>query len=135
MEWLLAIVVALIGAGALRYAERAWDKLRARRAASSPAGVESARLAVADQSLAVVAHARDELAEDNRRLRAIVNEERDHHASELDRQRRLHAEDRAEWLADKAAMRAEIDALEAKLRAVLSEVEAFKRRHHREDVP
>lgn len=41
-----------------------------------------------------------------------------------------HNKERQEWIADKAAMRAEFDAMEAKLRAALDELLALKQRHN-----
>ncbi|MFC0623819.1 hypothetical protein [Kribbella deserti] len=117
MEW-TPVIVALLGAGVLRYLESVARWYLRRRAAATPAGQRAALLSEADLTVAVVAHARDELAEDNRRLREQIVEER-----------ARHAEDRAVWAGEKAGMRAEIDTLEAKLRAVLHEVEEFKRRH------
>lgn len=119
------VLVALIGAGVLRYLEAVVRWFLRRRTAASPAGQRAAVLVEADQTVTVVAHARDELAEDNRRVRAELAEERAAHAET----RRQHAEDLATNRAREAAMRAEIDALELKLRTVLNEVEAFKRRH------
>lgn len=112
------VLVALIGAGVLRYVEYVARWYARRRAAATPVGQRLAALTEADQSVTVVAHARDELAEDNRRLRVMLSEER---------QRRV--EDNAASIARETVMRAEINALELKIRAVLTEVEEMKRRH------
>jgi hypothetical protein len=112
------VLVALIGAGVLRYLEAVVRWFVRRRAAATPAGQRAAALTEADQTVTVVAHARDELAEDNRRLREQIVEER-----------ARHAEDRAQWTAEKAAMRGEIDALETKAREMLAELIELKRRH------
>jgi molecular chaperone GrpE (heat shock protein) len=117
MEW-VPVIVALIGAGALRYVEHIVRGLLQRRQAATPEGREAATVAAVSTSLAVVASARDELAEDNRRLRVMLSEERTR-----------RAEDNAQHAAKEAGMRAEIDALEAKVRAVLAEFEDFRRRH------
>lgn len=113
-----AVVIALITAGGIPYLIAAVRWLQRRRAAATPAGQRLALLTEADQTVAVVAHARDELAEDNRRLRVMLAEER-----------KAHADDNAAHYAREASMRSEIDALELKLRTVLTEVEEFKRRH------
>jgi hypothetical protein len=112
------VLVALIGAGVLRYLEAAVRWLIRRRAATTPAGQSSALLTIADQSVTVVAHSRDELAEDNRRLREQIVEERTR-----------HAEDRAQWAGEKSAMRGEIDSLETRAREMLAELIELKRRH------
>jgi len=113
-----SILVALIGAGLLSYTRDAYRAFRSRSAASTPEAREALHVATADQSLIVVARARDELAEDNALLRAALSEERSSAARE-----------RAEWAVERRAMRDEIDALEAKLRGLLDEVSALKRRH------
>ncbi|WBQ03797.1 hypothetical protein [Kribbella sp. CA-293567] len=105
------VAVAMLSGGVLVYIRDAVKARRARRLAESPEARESA-------NVRVVAEARDELAEDNRRLRVIITEDRVR-----------HAEDRAEWAREKAEMRGEISTLEAKVRAVLHEVEAFHRRY------
>lgn len=112
------VVVAMLSGGVLVYVRDVIKTRRDAKFAASPAGREAAHVAAVDQTIAVVAHARDELAADNLRLRLIITEDR-----------ARHAEDRAEWVREKAAMRAEADVLEAKLRSVLSEVEAYKHRH------
>lgn len=112
------ILTALITGGLLSFARDAWRAWKTRQHAHSPEGMESARVASANDSLLVVVKARDELEEDNRRLRETITEER-----------ARAAEDRAQAALEKSAMRAEIDSLEAKLRAMLTEVEALKNRH------
>lgn len=112
------VLVALIGAGVLRYLEAVVRWFIRRRTAATPAGQRAAVLVEADQTVTVVAHARDELAEDNRRLREQIVEERTR-----------HSEDRAQWAAEKATMRGEIDALETRARELLTELIELKRRH------
>ena len=51
----------------------------------------------------------------------------------VDRESR-HAVERAEWYSERSALRGEIDALEARLRAVLDELSALKDRHNLGDV-
>lgn len=87
----------------------AW--LRERWRARQPAAIEQA-------NLAVVARARDELAEDNARLRAELAEERAHHALA-----------RREWRDEKTAMGIEIDVLEEKVRSMLAEIYQLRSRH------
>lgn len=117
MNW-TEILVALIAAGLLKYSvdlARWWANRRKER---SPEGQQVASLATVDQSLAVVARARDELEADNARLRAWL--------AEVDAR---HTAERAVWAEEKAAMRAEIHDLERRLREMLAEVESLKIRH------
>lgn len=116
-ESLTPIIVALIGAGLLGFVRDGIRGFRARKAAGSPTARETLAVGVADASLLVVAKARDELEEDNARLRVSIVEERNR-----------HAEDRAQWAREKAALRGEIDSLEAKLRGLLDEVTALRSR-------
>lgn len=113
-----SVIVALISAGLLTYFKDATHAWRTRRAAGTTEAREAMHVATADKSLLVVARARDELAEDNDRLRVIIAEDR-----------RRHAEDRMRWDEEKKTMREEIESLEAKLRAILREVEELKSRH------
>lgn len=71
-----------------------------------------------DGNILTVVKARDELAEDNTRLRDEIRETNTR-----------HAHDRAEWARERTALRAEIEHLEAKLRALLDEVTDLKTRH------
>lgn len=112
-EAITTIIVALIGAGVLNWARDAW---RAHRAAKSLPRAGAA-IAEVDASLVVVAKARDELEEDNRRLRLTLSEER-----------QAHEKDRSRWDREKTQLRSEIDALETKLRGLLAEVEALRSR-------
>ena len=113
-----SIITALIAAGLLSYIKDAIRAYRARRIAATPEARDALHVATADQSLLVVAKARDELEEDNRRLRVTLGEERARHDVE-----------RNEWYSEKRQMRAEIDELEAKLRGLLREVEQLRTRH------
>lgn len=113
-----SVLTALIAAGLLAYIKDAVHAYRERRAAATPEAREALHVATADQSLLVVARARDELEEDNRRLRVTLSEERSRHDAE-----------RASWASEKREMRREIDALEAKLRGLLREVEQLRTRH------
>lgn len=112
-----AIVVAALGAGLLSYLRDAFKVWRNRSKAATPAGRDAIYVETADKSLLVVAKARDELGEDNARLRLSIVEERSR-----------HAEDRAQWATEKRELRAEIDSLESKLRALLNEVSALRTR-------
>lgn len=109
------VVVALIGAGLLSYGRDSLRAWKARRDQRLPSARDAISVREADASLLVVAKARDELEEDNRRLRVTISEER-----------HRHAEDRATWAQEKSVLRGEIDALEAKLRALLAEVTALR---------
>ncbi|MDT8915772.1 hypothetical protein [Amycolatopsis sp. PS_44_ISF1] len=117
MNW-TEVLVALIAAGLLKYAVDLAKWWSARRKRKSPEGVQSANLATLDQSLAVVARARDELEADNARLRSQLAESDARHAAE-----------RATWAEEKASMKAEIHDLERRLREMLAEIENLKIRH------
>lgn len=124
-----AIIIALVAAGALDWA-RALVKARGDRkqlalATSSPEGRASASLDFADQSILVVAKARDELEADNDRLRSALTDERTARATDADR----HSKEREEWRREREAMRAEIDALETRLRTIRERLD----RHHPND--
>lgn len=127
-EW-TSVLVALIAAGLLKYAIDGIRWLSARRRARSPEARESLSMTTVDQSLTIVAKARDELEADNALLRAMLAEERAASASRESDLIRRHASDRSEWATEKASMRAEIDNLQDRLRAMLDELEDLKRRH------
>lgn len=123
----LALISALLGAGVLGYARELIKWLVARRKnRKTPAQVEATEAAEkvhqaviqADESLIVVARARDILYQDNAALRA-----------ERVEQDRRHALDRAEWARERAELRAELDAVDARLRAALDEVAVLRTRH------
>ncbi len=122
IEW-TPILVALIGAGLLKYAADLFKWLRTRKQANTPAALRQADIATVDLSLAVVARARDELEADNVRLRSQLAETDARHAAEMARRD----------LREKA-MREEITVLENKLRALLAEVEKLKDRHLYDDL-
>lgn len=117
MNW-TEILVALIAGGLLTVARDAYKAFRFRRVQQLPEARQALTISTVDQSLAVVAKARDELEADNERLRRQQAE--DHARYEADR---------ARWELRESAMRAEIDALEQKLRDLLREVENMKDRH------
>lgn len=119
MNW-NEVLIALIAAGLLKYAVDLIRWVNARRLAKTPDGRQAMTIATVDQSLTVVARARDELQEDNARLRETLTSERARYDQE-----------RIRWEAREKSMRAEIDALEQKLRDLLSEVENLKIRHNR----
>jgi hypothetical protein len=75
---------------------------------------------IVDANIATVARARDELEEDNARLRMILGEERKQRA-EVER---LHTEERARWLADQRRLRADVNRLEMRLRSEQAEAAA-----------
>lgn len=111
------VLVAAIGGGLLAYARDAIKTWRAARRRNTPSARDAATIQEVDASLVVVAKARDELEEDNRRLRLTMAEER-----------RAHAADRSRWEHEKLLLRNEIDALESKLRGLLAEVEELRTR-------
>ncbi|WP_432482605.1 hypothetical protein [Kineococcus esterisolvens] len=115
---LTPLLVALIGAGLLNFVRDGIKALRARRERDSTAGRQAAHVSAVDQSLLVVVKARDELAEDNERLRAMLAQER-----------QGRAEDNERAAARERAYREEIEALETRVRAILSELEALRTRH------
>ncbi len=115
-EW-SAILIALITAGLLKYAVDFVKWLHARRGAKTPEARKSQQIATVDQSLAVVAKARDELEADNARLRA--------QQAETDAR---HERDRAEWYTERTQLRGEIADLERRLREMLTEVENLRLR-------
>jgi chromosome segregation ATPase len=120
-EWTV-ILTTLISAGLLKAAidlvKWIYKRRQDRAVAASPEGQKAAQLATVDQSLAVVARARDELEADNERLRREITEKDARHASEL-----------AYRDAREAAYREEIVRLESKVREILAELEGLKRRH------
>ena len=116
-EW-IPVLLALISAGLLKYVVDILRWWAARRRAKTPEGQQAATMAAVTESLAAVARARDELEDDNTRLRAQLAE------SEA-----RHAVDRAAWSEERARMRAEIDDLEKRLREILDEVQTLKLRH------
>lgn len=121
-EW-TAILIALISAGLVKYLADAVRWWRSRRQAQTPAAQQAMTISTVDQSLSVVARARDELEADNTRLRRLM--------SEADAR---HEADRVRWELLDARRREEIEALESKLRALLGEVERLKDRHLYDDL-
>lgn len=113
-----AIIIALVAAGALDWA-RSLVQARSQRkrlalATASPDGRAHAQLEFADQSILVVAKARDELEADNDRLRATLTEVRQDRSNLVAE----HAKEREAWRLEREAMRAEIDELSTRLRTV-----------------
>lgn len=121
-EW-SAILIALIGAGLLKYAVDFVKWLKSRRDEKAPEAIKAQHVATVDASLAVVARARDELEADNARLRAQMAESDARHEA-----------DRARWELRDKARREEIEVLERKLRALLAEVEKLKDQHLYEEI-
>ncbi len=125
-EWTL-IITTLITAGLLKalidLVKWAYARRTTKRAAEAPEAKQAASIATVDQSLAVVARARDELEADNIRLREQLAESDARHEA-----------DRARWELRDKARREEIEVLEAKLRALLAEVEKLKDRHTFDDI-
>ena len=128
VEW-TPILVALIAAGLLKYSVDLGKWAYARYKGGTIEGREATHVSTVDQSLAVVARARDELESDVALLRAMLQEERASSASREADLIRRHAADRTEWSREKSSMRAEIDGLQERLRAMLDELEDLKRRH------
>lgn len=102
----VTIVSLLLGGGGLKYAYdafRDWQRRPPR---------ELRQVGIVDANIATVVRARDELEEDNARLRQTLDEERKQRAEDESR----HAVDRARWLFDQERYRADIARLEAQIR-------------------
>ncbi len=97
-----------------------WGQVKAwgvRRRARTEDTAERRHMTEIDGSLLTVVRARDELEDDNRRLREQLSEER-----------RWRAEDQQRHERERDAMRAEMDRLEERLRELLVEVQDLKQR-------
>ncbi len=116
-EWTM-IAVALIGAGLLNYVKEILTWWRNRRISNTPEAKEAASIATVDQSLTVVAKARDELEADNTRLRGQIADQDARFVAEIARRD-----------AREASLMEEITRLETKVREILAEVESLKFRH------
>lgn len=117
LDW-TTLLVALISAGLLKYLSDAVKWWVARRKNISPLALQTASIATVDQSLTVVAKARDELESDNARLRTQIRETDSRHVS-----------DRDTWAREKMELKGEIQALEQRLRDLLTEVQDLQARH------
>lgn len=127
LDW-TQVLVALISAGILTTLRDIVKWIGDRRKGSTPAGRQAVNIATVDQSLAVVAKARDELETDNALLRAMLSEERAASASRESDLISRHAAERITWQTEKADLKAEIADLERRLRELLTEVENIRRR-------
>lgn len=96
--WVAAFVALLSGGGA----KWAYDALKDWRSAP-PRELRS--VSVIDANIATIARARDELIEDNARLRTEITEMESRHATE-----------RARWLFDQERLRADVQRLEEQIR-------------------
>lgn len=127
-QWLPPVLGILLGATVLNLIERAVRAIIAKYRASRPEAIERRKIhnavAEADESLAVVARARDELEEDNARLRTQMIEERQRYDKDRDYWRLRDSEREQE----NAAMRAELTKMEGRLREALDEVLQLKAR-------
>lgn len=124
----LALVIAVIGAGIFTYIRDAVRWFIRRHKDSDPEVVEERKVREAvrqaDESLLVVVRSRVELVADNQRLR----EER----AELETR---HAAERAEWIRERAALRQDIEDMEARLRSALDDLSRLRVRHGLTDDP
>lgn len=111
--WVAAVLALLSGGGA----KFVYDNVRQWR--NGPPRAARMQLVV-DANIATVARARDELEEDNLRLRIQLSEER---AQRVEVER-LHSEERARWLFDQERLRADVARLEARLRTEQAEAAA-----------
>jgi hypothetical protein len=127
--WLPQLLAVVLSVGVINLVERGIRSAVARRKATRPEVVENRKVhdavAQADQSIAVIAKARDDLAEDNRMLREQSGIDRQRYIKDLDFLRLRVAELEAE----RAVMRKEIDSMETMLRHALQEIEEMKRRY------
>lgn len=117
-EAITTILSALIAAGLLNFVRDYFKSRTKARQDGSPAAQDRLHLTAADESLVIVAKARDELVEDNKRLREALADERTG-----------REDDRRRWEAREQSYRAEIEALEQKVRAILEELANLKTRH------
>ena len=111
--WITGFLALLSGGGAkfLYDAVRQWRNAPPRQLRSQ---------LVVDANIATVARARDELEEDNVRLRSIIVEER---AQRIEVER-LHAEERSRWLSDQQRLRGDVSRLEIQIRSERDEAAA-----------
>ena len=108
-------VATLLGGGGAKYAyDFVKDRMAARDARPSTRQQQAADV---DASILTVAKARDELAEDNTRLRETLREER-----------LSHAVDRTAWMTERDTLRGEVVQLEDRLRVLLGELTDVKSR-------
>ena len=105
--WYIGIFATILTAGGGKYA---WEAIKAAR--NGPPRVSRQQREV-DANIATVARARDELSEDNARLRATLAEERKQRTEDEAR----HAVERMRWLADQDRLRADVARLEAQIRS------------------
>lgn len=121
--WWVTIIVAVITYGGGLYLKELVQFLRKRVQQSGPERQEEQKIhrAVAEHesSMLAIAKARDELIEDNQRLR---EERREQDAR--------HAADRAEWARERGEMRRDIEEMETRLRTALVDLGALRARHN-----
>lgn len=101
-----AIIVALLGGGFFQFAYATWKDFRD-RPAKPPA--EVARF---DQNLSAVIRSRDELEEDNRRIRATLGDVR----TQANEDRMRYEQERNVWFEERERLRQEITELEKRIR-------------------
>lgn len=132
--WVTLLLAFLGGSGLKSVVDlgRSWAHARSRR---TPEEKEAARV---DASILSVARARDELEEDNKRLRELLTEERAQNAT----LRQHHLADRQSWFSQEAVYRREIAELELRIRSerdeaarrydeLLEQISAVRQRHAR----
>jgi phage shock protein A len=127
--WWVVLLAAALGAGVLQTLGAGIKLLFHWRRTSTPEKIEQQKIhdqvAQADQSIMVVSRSRDALELDNVRLRQEIAERVARHAEDI----RRHEVERVEWREERAELRREIDAMEARLQKALDEVQALKQRH------
>lgn len=127
--WLPQLLAILLSGAVIKLIADAIKALREKHKRTQPQAVERQRVhdavAAADESIIVVAKARDELAEDNARLREQIVADRQRY----DRDRDDWRFQQAAYEAEKKAMRAEVASVETQLRRALGEIEGLKARY------
>jgi SMC interacting uncharacterized protein involved in chromosome segregation len=113
----ITLLGVLLSAGLASFVTSQWRAWRARHRARQEDTADRRHMTEIDGSLLTVVRARDELEDDNRRLREQLAEER-----------RMRAEDQARHERERNSMRAEMDRLEDRLRELLLEVQDLKLR-------
>lgn len=103
--WVVTVLALLTGGGG----KFVYDTIRQWR--NAPPRAARSQLIV-DANIATVARARDELEQDNVRLRTMLTEA----SAQRAEAERLHAEERTRWQADQQRLRADVERLEERLR-------------------
>lgn len=106
---IIALLSIILSAGGIRFIVGIVSMWRNRETG------EVGRSATVDRNIATVARVRDELGEDNNRLRMQIQEDRENHRAVLAERDARHAEERELWLADRLRWRDDVSRLEAQI--------------------